>query len=507
MEGVMAIRSLVRAHWQETWNQYVRFSKLKLGIWMLMGQVGVTTLIIKEMAAGYEIRLWMLALGMLLVTSVKGIMEALEKAQSQLYHDRFLHFVHISAAPPSSLLVASLIIAMPVRIFSSMLIAAALSSLLPSDQWLYYGPLLWLVGVISTTLAHAVGLVLLIRFVILAPGGLGMVRILALVFLLGGVAVIVYFLFAGSPVEAIISYVNQAQQWIVVMIVIFVLLPGLWTSYRLFFAPHRLGNLYKSSWMRVIAQAEPGAKIRKSSWPAMSGGAAGSIQAKDWLLAARSKITLLRLGIFFGGTIAAYFIGAFISEMAEPMRSFTVISAAMIVLLFSLGEIPAAAFSGEGANISFYAIAGTRPSQLLLGKIIASFPLGWFGSAVSTWAFAANSGYTAIQQMQLVLIGSLLGASSVLILIGAAAAGISRKDMEKSNVNLPAEIIEQVPRGVGAWLGIFISMGFSAAGAWIGVGGIKGMLAAVAGVVLVGVVVLPIILGYLRLRSLLLRGK
>lgn len=507
MQGWRTTRALARALLQEKWNQSIRFSALKMGIWIKLMQIALVVWVVLEFQEAQVFQFSTVVWVLIFLTVLLSYLDVFGKQEDLLYSNPFLPFIHISPCPPASVLTAAVIADIPHQAFTAALPAIVLGRLLPSDMYVTGGLSLWAIGVLTAVLAQLAGLLMLVGLVRVAPSILGITRILVPGVFISLIAYIVYILITGFPISALQNMLPEMQDDLR-LISLIALAPGVLMLLALLVVPSVIGQVYRQGWEVVYKRyASGGSSIRKSKWPALAGGPIGAIQAKEWLQAGRNRFTLLRAAFFVAGLIAAYLLGPVLAKQPEFWAAYLVIAAAYLVVLFSLGELLAAMFIGEGPNLAFYVIAGTSPKQLLLGKMLASIPTGLAG-LISTWLFAYFAGLPWTEQFRLAVIGALLGFGMIFVMIGSAAAGISTKHMEKvADSKLMSQASEQMPSGIGAWTGIGLSLLYGAAGAWAGAGGLSATGTVLLVVVLLVLTILCYAAGYARLKRLMLQGK
>lgn len=504
--SALPLRAMVAAIWRERWNQSWRFSRFKLGLWLKLAQLGAVTWIVILFRNAPEYSLGIVIALILGLSVLISILDVFGKQEGQLYSDRFLPFVHISACPPAQMLSAVVLAELPAKAFNGLLTAIVLSNLLPGELVPWTAPLLLLLSVGAGLLGDLTGLLALIYLVRAIPSVLGATRVLVPGVFIALVIYLIYTLASGVPFELIGSLLRDNQS-LIYLVASALMLPGAYMGLSLWLWSTRLGTVYRQGWQLVSKRLDTGRNASaKSGWPAMAQGAVGAIQAKEWLQFGRNRITYVRLLFLLAGLIAAYFLGPMIAEQDERWQGMLVLAAGVLVALLSYGEVLAAMFVGEGRNLAFYIISGTHPRHLLIGKMLAALPIGGI-SFLSVWAFALCSGLPVAQQLSLSFIALLLGFGLIVILVGIAAAGIQLATIEKNDQKNSAEISEQLPSGAGAWAGIgasllFWLLGSAAGGGELSIGATLALI-----LVLVGLLALAYGLGYARLKRLLLRGR
>ncbi|MCM3338066.1 hypothetical protein M3650_05300 [Paenibacillus sp. MER TA 81-3] len=507
MLSLYTTRALVRAILQEKWNQSWRFNKWKAGLWLKLAQLGVVTWIVILFRDAPQYSFSLVVSFILLLSVLVSILEVFGKQEGQLYSDRFLQFVHISACPPAHMMLASVIAELPPKVFTSLLTSIVLSNLLPNDIVIWAAPLMFLISILAGLIGDLSGLLLLIILVRVAPGILGATRIIVPGIFIALIIYVAYILMSGIPFEIIGLLLQENLAWIYLIAGI-LMLPGVGMALSLWLAPLRVGRLYRDGWREAAKRFDTGRKASSQSrWPALMSGPIGAIQAKEWLQLRRNRITYVRLLFLVAGLVAAFFVGPMIAAQDESLRMMMVLAAGLLVALLSYGEVLAAMFVGEGRNIAFYIISGTHPRHLLIGKMLSAIPLGLI-SLLSTWVFALFSGLSLGQQLSAALIGGLLGIGMIVILIGVAAVGVNPGEFDKRDEKeTSSEISEQLPSGVGSWAGIGTALLYWLIGSVTGGADLPIWATLLLVAVLIMMMAFTYVLGSARLWKLLLRGK
>ncbi|MGG0812660.1 hypothetical protein ABE142_08275 [Paenibacillus alvei] len=500
-------RALVRSILQEKWNQSWRFNKWKLGLWLKLAQlfvVGWIVLLLRD-ASVYS---FSLVVSFILLLSVfLSVLDIFGKQEGQLYSDRFMQFVHISACPPAHVLLAFVIAELPSKAFTSLLTAIVLSNLLPYDIVVWAAPLLFLISLFAGLIGDLSGLLMLVILVRVMPAILGAIRAVIPGIIIALLVYVVYILSNGIPIEAI-GLLLQEYQARIYLVIGMLMFPGIGMLIALWLAPMRIGALYRDGWREASKRFDAGKNASSQSrWPALMSGPIGAIQAKEWLQLRRNRITYVRLLFLAAGLIAAFFAGPIIAAQDDSLRMVIVLAAGLLVALLSYGEVLAAMFVGEGRNMAFYIISGTHPGHLLLGKMLSGMPLGGI-SLASTWVFALFSGMSISEQIHAAVIGGLLGIGMIVILIGVSAVGINLSEFDKGDEKqTSSEVSEQLPSGVGSWLGIGVALLYWMIGSVAGGADLPNWVTYLFVAVLIMMMILAYVLGNSRLWKLMLRGK
>lgn len=499
-----ATRALILAAWQERWNRMWRFSAVKPGLWLGLLQLAFVGLMLWRLggaAPGANLSLMLIAI--VAQAGAGSFLGALARGRESLYTAPVLPLIQISPAPAFSLVAAEVGAELPGRVWSALLLSAALSPMLTARAWGV--PLLMLVALGAGALGQLAGLLSLMGWVRFAPRTLGAAMAAAMLVYVGVLGYLLYLLAVGIPVAAGLDWLHSNQTWLIGGLAGFLGLPGLAMCLWLLVSPTRAGASYRESWLNLKELAGDSSRPRHSRLPALIGGAAGVIQAKDWVQSARNKLTLLRLAVWVGGIVALIIAGPALSRVAPDRQALLISGLGIGLAWLSLGELVGALFSVEGARIALYVVAGVRPVRLLAAKLLAAAPLALL-AGVGNWVAAASAGVALPVQMRMLVLGGALGLGMTGIMVGVAAVRIAVQEEEPDEVSPEmAGMLEQVPRGGWAWAGQGAAVVYGAAGV-VAAGGLISTLTSTLSLLLVAVLLtvpcLALGCGYLSLRHL-----
>ncbi|HEY3366186.1 MAG TPA: hypothetical protein VGK74_14125 [Symbiobacteriaceae bacterium] len=509
-----AVRALVAAAWRENWNRRWRFSPYKAGFWLLLVQVALTVGAVARMGGAARLTAGPGAapgaafLAMVLQGGVWSFMLVFLSGRGQLYGARSLPLVHIAPAPAYSVPAARVVAELPRRALSMLVWAAVLGFMLPPGERWWAVPALWATGMAAGSAGQLAGLLLLVAWVRTAPRLLGATWAVMFGLQLALFYYVVYLVASGFTLERLAESLGGLRGWLMGGLTVLFGLPGLLMLLWLARTPGRIGTAYRDGWLGLADLGDAAARPRRSRWPAVMapafagravwGPAAGAVQAREWLYAARNPFTLFRLAV-----TALLLLGLipgrpWLSRLAQVRHDLVVLAVGVGLIFFAFGEMEAALFSNEGARMGLYVMTGVRPGRLLLGKLAAMSPVVLL-TALATGLAGLTVGDGPGTAARLALQGGLVGLGMAAVMAGMAALDAGLKEQEElPEMEGLAAGLEQVPRGFFSMAGLVVAGGFGAGLIW--------QPGPVAGAVLWVLPPLALGLGYLRLRRLLLAG-
>lgn len=491
----IAIRALLAADWRTTWNREWRFSQAKAGLWIMLLQAGFgATALWRLRPAAAGVTLASAAVLILLQAGTWSFFMAFLTGRNQLFGTRRLTLVHASAAPPLAPVVAAALSGSFRRCWSMLLWAAALGTV--AGPWAV--PVVWVLGVVSATLGHLAGLLALIAWVRVAPRLLAAAWVAVLVLQVVGIWFALYQVAVGLAPGSLSAVLSALRGPVPLLLSALFGLPGLAMALWLGLAPARLGQAYRDGWLRVGELADGAARPRRSVWPALAPGAAGSVLAKEWLLLARNPATWFRLGALalLGLTLVA--ARPSVQRLAASHHDLVVLGAGLGAVYFAFGELTAAGFSAEGPRLGLPAMSGVSAARVLAGKVLALAPYVLL-SACSTWAVSAAAGDSLPNQAMAMTAALLIALGIIAISAGGAAcdARVSEAEDEHELAALSA-LMEQIPRSIGGNAGMIGAAIWAGGCVWTLSGGPSLWWALLA-----ALPVLVLLLGWWRLRAAL----
>jgi hypothetical protein len=223
-----------------------------------------------------------------------------------------------------------------------------------------------------------------------------------------------------------------------------------------------LGAAYRESWLQLRESGESGTR-RSSRWPRLLDGAAGALQAKEWVQAARNRTTLLRALVWAGLLAIVIVLGPLLAPSTPPARVAAALGIGLALALFNVGEIAAASFRADGPRLAWLVVAQVRPWKVLAGKLVACLPMP-IGAVLSVSAAAFGMRVPFATQPALALVTGVAAIAMAMLVVGAAACGARISDQDAGGESdAIAAILEQLPRGIGAWAGLVLAFAVGAA--------------------------------------------
>lgn len=461
-----ATRALVLAEWQHRWNREWRFSKVKLGLVRVVLQLSLAALILWRLeAAAFTATPVTAVLLVLLQQGLGGLMGGFLNGRETLYQRQQVTLLHLSTAPPQSLLIAQALIPLPARAWGALVTAVALAWLLPGYAarfWLV--PVLWLAGVTAGVLGRLAGILALAGWVRLSPRTLPAVWAALLLLNLALMLGLIYLLAVGFPAEAISELLSRGRPVISSALLLFVGLPGLLMLLRLLTAAGRVGADYRQGWLTLREVSGTGERPRRYWFLTPAPGAAGWVLGRELLRLWYNFATWFRLGAW-GLVILA--VAALKPELSpgQPQTLLT-LGIGVGAAIFVWAEPVAALFTNDGATFRLYVISGVRPAALLLGKLLAGLPFPLLAAA-GAWAAAATGGAEGGTILSLTLTGGAIGLGTLAVTVGlGAATAVLTDDEEPDRPPLMTMVWEQVPGTAGGWAAFGGGAAFAAAGLW-----------------------------------------
>lgn len=442
---------------RERRNLMWRFSRLKVGAWLLLLQLAATSAALYSFArSGISLPLPSALAIVAAQSALWGAMSVITQERDRLYRRRIVELIHISAAPSYSLPLASLLTDLPIRAWISFLWAGMLAA--PAGGW-WSLPLLWFASLVASLASQLTATRLLVALARRQPGILTWLWALSLAGLITLVTLLIY---AAVRPDQLRQAANALAPLVPPLGALLLVIAG-GVGLRVALKPERLGELYRESWL-AFTEATRTAYRRNSRWPAMVGGLAGSIQAKDWLLLVRNPLTWLRVGATAALLLAAILLRPWLATLPLLTRQIAAPAVAFGGALFILGEAVAASFPAEKEKLAMFAVAGGSAGRLLAGKLLAAVPVVLITAtvhAVLGWCFSVEARTTS-----LLWEGALSGLGMVVVLVGAGALDAPRQTMGPLVDDGYQQLFEQVPTGIFSQAGLLLAAAFGAARVW-----------------------------------------
>jgi len=500
MSSRTALAALARAAWQEQWNRLWLYSPWKAGFWLAVGHAPFAAAMFRVVLgrSGTDWTPGSLLLMLGLQAGIGSLLGAFARGREQLYGHRFLPFLHASPAPPEAVIVAQVLGEWSRRACSALGIGVGLATLLPAATWVWSIPGFWGAAMLTGVLGQLTGLLALVAWIRVSPRSFGAIAAGSILLQAGMVGYIVFVIASHPQAPALEALVGPLRLWVAIGLALVIGLPGAAMAFWLLLAPQSVGSAYRHGWLLVVETASM-TRQRRSHWPAMVGGPAGSIQAKDWLVVARNPLTRLRM-LILGAGWSALLLGRLWPRGVDVQRAslLTLVLGVGLTLLVT-GEVVATLFHLDGPGTAIYILSDTGSARLLLGKLMAASPQVLLAAA-SVAAGSVLSGLPVAAGLRLSLIAALISAGATVIMVAGAALDTSPAPVASTADSAALEaLFEQVPQGPGAWAGLLSGMLYAVAECYLLVGG---WAIGPGVVVLPAVPLMALAAGYVRLLHL-----
>lgn len=444
---------------RERWNLLWRFSRFKAGAWLLLSQAGAIAAALYNFArSGFSLP-FASALSLIAVQSaVWGFASAFTQERDRLYRGRIVELVHLSPAPAHSLPLAGILSDLPSRAWTSLIWAGMFSRTSTGGWWNL--PVLWMTSLAVSVATQLFATRLLVAAVRRRPNFLVWLWTLTL----AGVAVLTG-LFAYALVQP--ELLGRAGAYLVPVappLAALIVAAGAAAGAAALLRPERLGELYRESWLRFSECSRTASLRVRSRWPALVRGQAGSLQAKDWLMALRNPLTWIRLGALAAVVAAMALLRPWLSSFSLEARRAAAEAVPYGAILFILGEAVAASLPAEREKLALFAVAGSTAGRLLFGKALAAAPVVLLTAvcyALSGWLFALEPDLAGR-----LLEGALSGTGMVALLLGAGALEAPRRHPGLPIDEGHQQMFEQIPTGIFSQAGFLAAAAFGAARVW-----------------------------------------
>lgn len=456
MSRFVAALALAFAARRERRNLLWRFSRIKAGAWLVLFQVAATGgMLYNFRRSGFALP-FPSALTLVFVQSaVWGFASAFTQERDRLYRSRIAELAHISPAPAYSLLVGNLLSDLPSRAWTGLIWAVLFSAGTP---WTIL--LLWLGSVVVSTAAQIGATSLLVAFVRRWPRLLVWMWAATLAGMLLLTGLFLYALLHPELLDRVATRLAPVTSPMAALLLLLGGTRGAAAALR----PERLGERYRESWLRFSEEARTAHRRRLSTWPALLGGAAGSVQAKEWLLILRNPLTWIRLGALLAILGALILLRSWLSTLPQGVRLTAAKATPYGAALFVLGEIVAASFPAEREKLTLFAAAGSPAGRLLLGKALAASPVVAITAAL--YPLCGRLFSLELSAAGLFWEGALSGIGMIAILLGAGALEAPRQHAGPPADEAYVQMSEQVPTGIFSQTGLLLAAGFGAARVW-----------------------------------------
>jgi hypothetical protein len=494
------LRALVAALLRAGWNQGWRFNRARpvlwrtllallfgaLALWRLAGQVMLTNPVIPLLTVSLQSALFAL---------VSGFLEGRE----QLFGHRSAVLVHLSPAPTWSVLGARLLVTLPGRLGSALLLTAATLRILPVPAPLLWAPLLVVASLLSGLGGQLAGYLGLIGWARLSPRTVGLATMIGLIGALVLVWALVWLVATGAPLGLLVALLPRWRNGLLAGLAILILLPGLLLGLLLLLRPSWVGDLYRSTYLALAEAGEAAHRPHRSWLPRPFRSPAWALGVKEWRQFSRNRLNYFRLGAL-GLVLLAFvtFRGRFPASDLLPLAA----GVATAWLVFA--EVVGAIVSADEERAGLFIISGLHPMEYLGGKLIGGLPYALLTGAL-TALIGWGGGLPVGAVVRLGLAAAGIGCGALGALVGPAALGFRAEPspwLERTDLGFAMR--EQIPSGLGSWTGFLLSGAISGGAVLlIGVAGQSGL--AVVGALLVGFLSLTV--GWFHLRSLLLKGQ
>lgn len=464
-----ATRALAKGAWRERLNQSWRFSRGKAGLWPVLLQVGLATLLLWRLEPSPTAEPLIIPVATAAVLGLFGaFVLGLLGGREDLYGKSVLRALHVSPVSGVSILSGLILAGLPQRLFGSLLVAAVTGWLMPAGDLWWSIPLLWGVTMLSSLVGYASALLALVGWVRVHPKNLAIMWGLAAMIGLSIAVMLIFVVTLGLPTSVVVASLKAGSRWLIggaVAIGALVGLPGLVMLIWVVRRPHRAGDWYREAYLNMQELGDGGRRLRPSRWPRILPGAAGALQARLWREVWLNWFTWVRLLMMFAG-FGFFFAGRTnIARLAESFPTAVILGLGLTVALGAFGELPATMGGSDGPNIGLGQVAGARAEQVIRGKWVACLPFTAL-SVAATWVCSVLVGRP---DLVLSLAGGCIGLGFSVI---AMAGGLMDLDphaevTERDVPEILRATLEQVPRKMGGVIGYFGAVLFTVAVGWL----------------------------------------
>lgn len=464
-----ATRALAKGAWRERLNQSWRFSRGKVGLWPMLLQVGLATLLLWRLKPSPTAEPLIIPVATAAVLGLFGsFVLGLLAGREDLYGKSVLRALHVSPVSGVSILNGLILAGLPQRLFGSLLVAAVTGWLMPAGGLWWSIPLLWGVTMLSSLVGYASALLALVGWVRVHPKSLAIMWGLAVMIGLTIVVILIGVVTLALPVSVIAAGLRAGSHWLIggaVAMGALVGLPGLVMLVWVVRRPQRVGEWYREAYLNMQELGDGRRLLRTSRWPRVLPGPAGALQARLWLEAWLNWFTWVRLvmmvvgfGFFFAGRTN-------IARLADSFPTAVILGLGLTMTVGSFGELPATMGSSDGPNIGLGLVAGVRANQVIRAKWVACLPMAVL-SVAATWVSSVLVGRP---DLVLSLAGGCigLGFSAIAIAGGLMDLDPSTEVTERDVPEILRAALEQVPRKMGGVIGYFGAVLFTVATGWL----------------------------------------
>ncbi|GIP56316.1 hypothetical protein J15TS10_01300 [Paenibacillus woosongensis] len=352
-------------------NQYLYHSRAKLLIWILLLGIAIPIYFSEKfgnifMEADLSKKILFIAAESLLV----GLLRAMNDLPSQMYMQKNLMLFHSSGISNFQLIMGQWLSRMPLYLWAALILTIPLTSGLGMADKLTTGVLLFVIGFAAEMTVDLVCRYLMIITMYYIP---------AIVKGFVGIATIGYLALFGFIIWVLVSlesvssvFWSQFEQIMYPVaavcgagVIVLLLLTG------------KMGELYYEGWLRFV-ENDKRIQNKDSGISHLISTPQNAVMIKDWILIIKNKITLVRVGLWLIGMIAAIVltkIGMFNSFLTGQNTPAYVFGFVVLYTMLAFGEIVSALYQQEKQSYLLYFMSGTKGRHIFTAKFITSILL------------------------------------------------------------------------------------------------------------------------------------
>ncbi|HLO03392.1 MAG TPA: hypothetical protein VK191_09795 [Symbiobacteriaceae bacterium] len=456
-ESLRLAWSIATTMWRATWNQTIRFSKLKIGlIWIVIQALFFLFISRRTPMLNIDPRQGILGLAVLIGLQMAwfGLMNGFTSGQMQLYRGILVPLFQITPIRPIGVILGRALQSVPSRMLACLLWGWVYSGALPGASRPLVALLLAGVGLLSGMLAHLAGLLILTVWGRYSPKTMRNGATLLGIGSLGLVTWIVIYLASGGTVSALSTTMREYRQSVMGLLVLLAGLPGLILFLASLLAPAWIERLYRAGLYQVIELNEQDvSRSARSFWLPLRHPIYRAVLSREWLQLSRSKVFRIQLVTFAAGAVGTWFAGRSMAGRPATDIVLYVGGLALFAWFMGFGEWVVRVFDNERKTIFLYRVTGTPVRHLIIAKLISLFGPSVILVTLSTLAgaLAAHLGVGPALGVGAWAAAGMLAA--ILGGFGAAAATASEAPEEETGGQTTPD---GTPMGnTNAWYSIF----------------------------------------------------
>lgn len=459
------VRAIARGAWREAWNQGWRFSRVKLGLLLLVGQLGIALLFLWRLQPAPAPSPLLPMAGVTLAVLLSAFVMGLLRGRSQLYGRTVLRVQHVSPASGVSILGGLVLAGLPQRAFSSVAVAVVVALLMPAGALWWTLPLFWALALISSLVGYAAALLALVGWVRIEPRSLAVMWGIAMGMGLSIAYLLLFLVLWGGPVSALVPVLEQVTPWLAGIIGGLVGIPGLVMALWVVRRPEGAGEWYRDAYMRMQELSDGRRGMRASRWPRVLAGPAGALQAGQWRQIWLNWFTWVRLAGSLLVIVTLAWKGGNMVRVTAQSRDLPVLVFGLLAALGAFGELAGTVGGSDGPNIGLGMVAGVRARDVVKAKWLTAVPIALL-SAVCTWGAGAALGGGSLS---LSLIAGLIGLGFGVVAIGGGLCDLDphAEVTEREVPEVLRAMLEQAPLKMGALAGTVVAILFACVAVWL----------------------------------------